>query len=93
MCRLAILGVCLALGLIGCTDPTGASACGTPVPNCVVTLAGSPTGGGLASCSDVVKSPICQNAVWSCPAGTVPMEQCACDHRADAAEYCDAGLD
>jgi hypothetical protein len=88
----AILGLCLALALAGCFDNTGASACGTPVPNCVVTL--GTASGGLSDCSDVVQSPVCQNGAWSCPSGTVPMEQCACTTRADAAQYCgDASAD
>jgi len=86
MRRYAILGVCLAFTLFGCSDNGGAGACGTPIPNCVVT--NGPASGGSAPCTDVAKSPVCQNAVWTCPAGTVPMEQCACTHRADAAEYC-----
>src|SRR5215471_21665043 len=72
--------------LVGCSNAGGIGVCGTPVPDCVVTS--GPASGGFAPCSDVAKSPICQNTVWKCPAGTVPMEQCACIHRADAAQYC-----
>ena len=86
----AISGVFLAVTvLIGCSG--GAGACGIPVPNCVVTTGSA--SGGLTPCSDVAESPICQDAVWKCPAGTVPMEHCACSHRGDAAQYCDASAD
>ncbi len=76
--------------LAGCSD-AGGESCGIPIPNCVVTS--GPSSGGFASCSDLAKSPICQGTAWTCPAGTVPMEQCACTYRADAAQYCgsDAG--
>ena len=76
--------------LAGCGGAV-TSSCGTPVPNCVITS--GVAGNGMASCSDVAEPPVCQAGVWSCPTGTVPMEQCACHVRADAAEYCngDAG--
>ena len=81
----AFLGLCLAITLLGCSG-ADQSACGVPVPNCVVTT--GPASGGLAPCSDVAKPPVCMGAVWTCPSGTVPMEQCACTYRADAAQYC-----
>ena len=85
--KLRFLG-CVWLVIAVLTGCGGAdtSSCGIPVPNCVVT--NGVAGGGLASCSDVAKSPSCQGGAWTCPAGTVPMEQCACHIRADAAEYC-----
>jgi hypothetical protein len=83
----AIRGVCLAMMmLVGCSDGGGASSCGIPLPNCIITH--GPADGGFTPCSDVAKSPSCEGGAWKCPAGTVPMEQCACHYRADAAEYC-----
>jgi hypothetical protein len=74
--------------LIAATDRL---ICDTAVPTCVV-MNGAATAGG-ASCTDVAKRPECSNGAWTCPTGTVPMEQCACSDRADAAEFCatDAG--
>jgi hypothetical protein len=83
----AFPAVCVAImTLVGCSNAGGTGVCGTPVPNCVVT--NGPASGGFAPCSDVAKSPICENTGWKCPAGTVPMEQCACTYRAGAAQYC-----
>ena len=88
--KVRFLGGLVIAVLAGCGGSVS-SSCGIPVPNCVVS--DGPAQGGFASCSDVAKSPSCLGGVWTCPTGTVPMEQCACHIRADAAEYCngDAG--
>lgn len=91
MRRLGI--ICLALTTLAGCSGGGADlrACGLPIPTCVV--ANGPAEGGFTPCSDVVEAAVCQGGPWTCPAGSVPMEQCACRIRADAAEYCngDAG--
>lgn len=85
--------ICLALTMgAGCSGDGGdLRACDLPIPTCVV--ANGPAEGGFTPCSDVAEAAVCLGGPWGCPTGTVPMEQCACHIRADAAEYCngDAG--
>ena len=83
--------ICLVIAILAGCGGAVTSSCGIPVPNCVIT--NGPAEGGFTPCTDVAKPPVCQGGVWTCPTGTVPMEQCACHMRADAAEYCyrDAG--
>ena len=83
---------CLLIAVLaGCSGGGGdLRACGVPIPTCVTT--DGVAGDGSASCTDVAEAAVCLGGAWGCPAGTVPMEQCACHIRADAAESCgDAG--
>ena len=85
-----IAGACLVIAVLAGCGGADTSSCGIPVPNCVIT--NGPAEEGFSACTDVAKSPSCQGGTWTCPAGTVPMEQCACHIRVDVAEYCcDAG--
>ena len=33
---------------------------------------------GDGHCADVAQNPVCNDAQWSCPAGSVPQQECLC---------------
>lgn len=74
----ALLLAALGVGTVGCGDSH--SACTAPIPSvhCIRLVGGAPDG-GHNGCTDVGAGIVCEAGEWTCPAGSIPLQQCDCE--------------